>query len=394
MNKREQRLVWDLAWFMTILLMIFGSYSNETVRAIAFVFAGLVGLVYGASFTEFGPFTQLPPGRYLAVKRGLNIIKYYLNQTGWGVAADGKSFIPDPEGDYLMGLKTGFLGFFFNYFGMVWTGFPVIGGVRGSMVTERKVKFSQKEDGTLKYWTDDIGPAYYTAPPFMRHYGFVLGSIASKGNNTWNFAIPSRILVINPNDYDHRLTTSPDNPVKGSFESALRPLIKKLSTDNLLNIRSENKNDPESIAAKAKEIANANLMSERLDGYGYGVMLHDVDFQVVEPAEANFAEAIRMEEIEDEIGKARLKKADWEKKAKLKKNEGDVEVIRTQGKATAKAQELYVKATGDNAAAWLAKGMGDVREGVTIVLGDGVLKNIPIGGGNRRDDRKTNNRNN
>ena len=263
---------------------------------------------------------------------------------------------------------------------MVWTGFPPVGGVQGSWVKERKVRFSQNADGTLKYWVEDTPATYYIAPPFMRHFGFVLGAIPSKGNNTWNFVIPSRILVVNPKDYDHRLVTSPDSPIKGSFESALRPLIKNLQTHEILNLKSEDRRDRNSIAAKAKEKANQNMVSELSGGYGYGVILHDVDFQAIEPAEHEFAKAIRMKEIAEEVGEAELREADWKAKKKLRKNEADVEIIRTKGEATAKAQELFVKATGNNSAAWLAKGMGDVKEHVTLVIGDGVTKNILLGG--------------
>ncbi|MEZ4103339.1 MAG: hypothetical protein R3B55_02135 [Candidatus Paceibacterota bacterium] len=128
MNKAE-RILLNLFWFLIVVVMIIGSFYNNVVMTLTFVAAGLLGLFYGLSFTPFGPFTQMGPGRYLAVKRGLNIIKYYLNQEGWGLANDGMTFLPDPNGYYLEKLRKNFL---FRYLGMVWTGFPAGGWSTGS----------------------------------------------------------------------------------------------------------------------------------------------------------------------------------------------------------------------------------------------------------------------
>ncbi|MEZ4103338.1 MAG: hypothetical protein R3B55_02130 [Candidatus Paceibacterota bacterium] len=190
----------------------------------------------------------------------------------------------------------------------------------------------------------------------MRHFGFVLGAIPSKGNNTWNFVIPSRILVVNPKDYDHRLVTNPDSPIKGSFESALRPLIKNLQTHEILNLKAEDRRDRNSIAAKAKEKANQNMVSELSGGYGYGVILHDVDFQAIEPAEHEFAKAIRMKEIAEEGWRSKSEKQTGKLRKSYEKMKRMLKSFAPKAKLQLKHRSFSLKQR-ETIQLWLAKGI-------------------------------------
>lgn len=154
---------------------------------------------FGFSFTEWGPFTQLPSGKRLDRKAGSsNIVGYYLNEPGYGIDEDGNIY-EDEDNNYLEGLRE---NFFFRYFGMVYTGIPWLplpwfGGVAGSNITESAIKVSKDPSGIITPTVEVLPATYYTAPPIFIKQGLVLSGIPIQGSNLVEFAFSYTLRITN-----------------------------------------------------------------------------------------------------------------------------------------------------------------------------------------------------
>lgn len=318
------------------------------------------------SYTEIGPFTQLPNNRALRVRRGKNIVMYYVNGQKLAISSAGKITLDD--GTYQKNLRSGPLGLIFRWFGMVWTGIPGIGGIIGMQVTESELDFTQNPDGSVTTKTVRK-TTYYSAPPIFIRRAISFGGIPIEGNNLVDFGIATTLRISNLEDVGTKLTDEGSfTALKGSLESALRPEVEVLKFDAVLKIRSEfrkkdNWTDQNSIAHRVITITDENM-----EHYGYGLIIHDLDIPMISPSDREYAVAVRKKDLY--IAEA---------EANTVKFSNDALKIETLGAATAKARKALMDASGDKSMALLAEAMGAVQPGATVVMGNGVVPTIPVG---------------
>lgn len=343
----------------------------EIIGYFLFAVVGIVVLLYGLSFTEFGPFTQLPNNRYLRVKRGNRIADYYINSENLAINSKGQ-VTKSPNDTYRENLKK---NPFFSILGMVWTGIPWIGGVEGKKVAESRLKFSQNPDGSIECKVVEEGPTYYTAPPVFMNHAIVLGGIPIEGKNLVNFAVSMTLQVEHAERYDTKLRDG-NRPIKHSFESALRPEVEKLSFDDVLKIKTEVKNE-DGVAKKIIDRTNTNMGPEENGGYEYGVMIYDLDMPIIEAADQEYGKAVRAKQLAQAAVEAKEVELAFQ-----------VKEIRDKGKVVADAHKAFVDANGNNPLAFLADGMKGVKPGASVVIGGGVMPTFDINQQPKKEEKK------
>lgn len=324
---------------------------------------------YGFSFTEWGPFTQLPSGRRLDVKVGKsNVVRYYLNEPGYGIDKKGNIY-EDSDGKYLAKLES---NFWFRYFGMVYTGIPFvpipfIGGVTGSEIFESALKVSKDEMGVITPGHEKFEPVYYTAPPIFIKQGLVLSGIPIKGSNLVEFGFSYTLRITNVHGFQYR-TGEPTTLVGDNFESMLRPKVATMeSVEEVQKMSSESGGDSEQYKILQAII---NKTNESLQKYGYGCIIHEMNLPIVQPTGA-LAEAVRKQELNEA-----------ERLADIPKVAKDTYRIIAEGKAKgqamqeeAKGRKALADATKDNPWVNLEEGL---KGADTVVLGQGIMNSLPL----------------
>lgn len=339
-----------------------------------FIAVCILAYCYGFSFTEWGPFTQLPSGRYLEQKTGKNnVVNYWLNQDGFSIDRNG-NIKPDPNNVYLNELRK---SFFFRYMGMVYTGIPFlpipwIGGVTGGYVRESRLKFVKNTDGTVTPSVEDLPTVYYTARPIRIKSAIVLGGIPIKGFNQVEFAFSMTNQITNTNDYNN-LTGETRDQAKGNFESMIRPEVANKPLKEVQQIQSERGGSTSSTFIDKLVTAVNKVFEDKR----YGLEIVDLNIPHVEPM-GEYADAERKAAINEALRVADVPSVQQAVNRELK-----------VGMATAKVRKALAEATSP----WvsLEKGLAGVQPGATVVIGNGVINSLPLGGKDRgdREDKTT-----
>jgi regulator of protease activity HflC (stomatin/prohibitin superfamily) len=341
----------------------------ETIGYIILCAIFLMAYFYGFSFTEWGPFTQLPSGRRLDVKVGKsNVVRYYLNEPGYGIDERGNIY-EDKNGKYLTSLKRNFV---FRYFGMVYTGIPFIpvpfiGGVIGSEIFESALKVSKDATGVIIPSLEKLEPVYHTAPPIFIKQGLVLSGIPIKGSNLVEFGFSYTLRVTNVHGYQYR-TGEPTTLVGDNFESMLRPYVATMeSVEEVQKMSSESGGDAEQYRILQNIIEKTN---ESLKKYGYGCEIYEMNLPIVQPTGA-LAEAVRKQELNEAERLADIPKVAQNTYRTIE--EGKAKGLALQEEA--KGRRAIADATKDNPWVNLEEG---IKNADTVVLGQGIMNSLPI----------------
>lgn len=335
-----------------------------------FAFSVVIGL-WALTFTELGPYTQLPTGRRLARKVGKDtVVGHYLNLKGYKINDQGE-ISEDSSNEYYKNLKKQmFLGAVYTG----WYGLPYFGGVSGKFITESELKYTEADDGSVEPKVLEKEAVYYTAPKIFIERAYVFGGIPIQGLNLVKFGISVTFIVTDVEDF-HYKQTSVEKMINDSLESALRQVVENLPLEEVHKLRSEKEREAES-KGKVQEIIN--ITNASLKRHRYGGKIYDINMPYIQAVD-DFAKAKRQEAINEAVRNADipLVKRDVYR---------EIEV----GEAKAKARKALVDASGgDPRMTVFAEGMGNIKPGVTLVIGQGgAMGTFPL---NNDDHRRGDN---
>ncbi len=362
----------DILIWLSLALAMLVSYQLwgwPITRAIFGMLSLILIACFIMSFTEKGPFTQLPRNTALRLKTGdkKNIVDYKVN--GHNLAVDKLGKMTTDEGEYQRNLRSGLLGLIYRTFGMVYTGFPFIGGVSGMMITGSELDFEKDELGDGSVTAEPLGTTkYYTAIPIYIRRAISYGGIPLKDKNLVDFGIATTLFINDLEAVGSKLMDDGSfKALKGTLESSLRPEIDKMSLEKVLKIRSEFKDHTKKTNKKGLAGRVITMTNEAMNHYGYGLQILDIDIPLVQPSDKAYAKAERAKGL-----------AMANAEANTITFTNNAEKIRVEGMATAEARKALIDASKDASMALFAEGLGNVKAGATIVIGGGVMPTLPL----------------